>query len=108
MEPLEPLWIRHCYMYMYNNMEVLEGFTELVVSVVYLRVQSSSTWEDVLFLTKTPPSPSTISPHSSKISSPGSGNVVGSPGLVVTGLNPSTHSNIAEAPAGNGGTGAVL
>ncbi len=71
-------------------------------------MQLSSTWEDVPFLTKTPPPPSIISPHSSKMSSPGSGNVVGSPGLVVPGLNPSTHSNIAKAPAGNGGTGAVL
>ena len=73
-----------------------------------LRMQLSSIWDDVPFLTNSPPSPSIISPHSSKISSPGSGNVVGCPGLVVPGLNPSTHSNIAKAPAGNGGTGSVL
>ncbi len=72
-------------------------------------MQLSSTWEVVPFLTKTPPPPCIISPHSSKVSrSLGSGNAVGCPGLVVTGLNPSTHSNIAKAPAENGGTGSAV
>ncbi len=71
-------------------------------------MQLSWTWEDVPFGTNTPPPPVSISTHSSKISSLGGGNVMGCPGLVVTGLNPSTQSNVAKAPDGNDGSGAVL